>query len=231
MITRQSVEDSLVDAIKIMTDAARRRRPDGPQSDFADFVARVLASTAANVGGPDCLVAGRPGSWEADCVRRLIEGVMGTDPHYWQGLRTEPINVTLNVAELIEASGLHPGLLGLDAAMCALDRAYSQAHDGDTAAAAADLEQQFDQLESRYRTEYRLYGERFADAVRAVAITMNIETVIDVAVDADPQSLWWQDTAINNPDPWLDPIVDELWERGHDAVSVPNVDLDTQRTS
>ena len=199
MIMRQPVDDSLVDAIKIMTDAARRRRPDGQQSDFADFVAQVLASTAANVGGPDNLLAGRPGSWEADCVSRLIEGVMGTDPHYWQGFRTEPIKVTLNVAELIEASGLHPGLLGLDAAMSALDRAYSQTPDGDTTAAAAQLEQQLDQLESRYRTQYRLYGERFADAVRAVAITMNLETMIDVAVDADPESLWWQDDSHQQP--------------------------------
>jgi len=57
---------------------------------------------------------------------------------------------------------------------------------------------------------------------------MNVDTTIDVAVDADPQSLWWHDEALNNPDPWLDPIVDELWERAHDAVSLPNLDLDTR---
>ena len=231
MITRQPVDGSLVDAIKIMTDAARRRRPDGQQSDFADFVAHVLAATAANMGGPESLLAGRPGSWEAACVRRLIEGLMGTDTHYGQGFRTEPIKVTLNVAELIEASGLHPGLLALDEAVSALDIAYSQTSDGGTPTAAARLEQQLDQLDSRYRMEYHTYADRFADAVRALAITMDLETVIDVVVDAHPQSLWWDDTAINNHEPCSDPIVDELWERGHDAVSLPNVDLDTRHTS
>jgi hypothetical protein len=60
---------------------------------------------------------------------------------------------------------------------------------------------------------------------------MHLDTVIDVVVDADPESLWWHDEAINNPGTWLDPIVDELWERAHDAVSLPNIHVDTRRTS
>jgi hypothetical protein len=35
-------------------------------ADFAEFLTLAVASTAANVGGVEELLAGRPGSWEAD---------------------------------------------------------------------------------------------------------------------------------------------------------------------
>ena len=57
-----SVDDTdlYTDTITILTRAATMSGSDGAP-DFADFLAHVLAATAANVGGPDQLVAGRPG--------------------------------------------------------------------------------------------------------------------------------------------------------------------------
>ena len=52
------------DAVVALTRAALERNVDGTPCDFGDFLAQVLAATAANVGGPDCLIAGRPGSWD-----------------------------------------------------------------------------------------------------------------------------------------------------------------------
>ena len=53
------------EAVRVLTAAAHRLRADGTPCDFADFLAGVLGATAANLGGIEQLLAGRPGSWEA----------------------------------------------------------------------------------------------------------------------------------------------------------------------
>ncbi len=57
-----SREQSLVDAVTVLTAAARTG------SDFAEFLTHAVAGTAANLGGIEELLAGRPGSWEAHYV-------------------------------------------------------------------------------------------------------------------------------------------------------------------
>ncbi len=47
--------------------------------DFAGRLAAILASVAAELGSSAALVAGRPGSWEADLVLRLVRGTAGYD--------------------------------------------------------------------------------------------------------------------------------------------------------
>jgi hypothetical protein len=37
----------------------------------------VLAAVAAALGSSDALTQGRPGSWEADLVDRLVKGTVG----------------------------------------------------------------------------------------------------------------------------------------------------------
>lgn len=106
-------EDVFRDAVRVLTEAARRTRPvlasaltyqagadsdgaaaspsrpgaveTGPREpgDFAEFVTQALVAAAANVGGVETVLAGRPGSWEADAARsgsttRLSVG--STDP-------------------------------------------------------------------------------------------------------------------------------------------------------
>jgi hypothetical protein len=44
--------------------------------DFAGWLASVLARAAVRLGGVDALLASRPGSWEADLVRHLVEGTI-----------------------------------------------------------------------------------------------------------------------------------------------------------
>lgn len=63
--------------------------------DWAEFVTHALAGAAANVGGTEQVLAGRPGSWEAACVRNTLESTVGmNDENLWQ-YRTEPLVVTL----------------------------------------------------------------------------------------------------------------------------------------
>ena len=54
----------------------------GEQHDFGGWLAGVLSSAAAELGSSDALIAGRPGSWEADLVRQLVKGTVGWDDDY-----------------------------------------------------------------------------------------------------------------------------------------------------
>jgi hypothetical protein len=57
------------------------------EHDFGGWLAGVLATAAAEVGSAAALVAGRPGSWEADLVQQLVCGTVGWDDEYLAGYR------------------------------------------------------------------------------------------------------------------------------------------------
>lgn len=94
------------DAVVTLTRLARVTYPgrDGGviRVDFADVLAGVLASVAANVDGVEELLAGRPGSWEADLVRRLVAGTVGPDEEYMPLHRTEPIRIDADAEALLD---------------------------------------------------------------------------------------------------------------------------------
>lgn len=212
--------DSFGSVVSMLSNVARLRDGDG-NCDFADFLARALASTAANVGGPDQLLAGRAGSWEADIVRSLLLGTLGDDAGDWIQSRTEPLVVPLNVSELIE-DGQHPGLLGLDGALDARDERHLGTADNDDA-----YEVEIDEIADRYTDEYRRYGERFSEAVTAAVKGDGLTVAVRVEVDVDPLSAWWANDAITNPDPYDgDHTVLQLWETVHDVAALPNVDVE-----
>lgn len=70
--------------------------------DFAGILAGVLAAVAANVGGTELLLFGRSGSWEADHVRNLLRGTVGSDDEGLPPHRTEPIHVDLDPGNELE---------------------------------------------------------------------------------------------------------------------------------
>lgn len=227
MTGKQTLDDLRTAAIKIVTSAARLRTANGDQYDVAELIANIVSSAAANLGGPEVLLARRPGSWEADYLRQLIEGTIGYDPLDWHKYRTEPIRVTLNVAELFELSDLHPGLLGFDAAADAIcNEVWSELGQGP--ASDSRVDELLEHLERRYTEAYRAYGDRFDETVRLVAEGMKLP-MIEVELDVDPQSSWWDELAVHNPDPWDDPVVDELWQLAHSAVALQNVDVKAVR--
>lgn len=107
----------LADAIRALTDAARLPRPrlrrteegnwvedtlsSPDQTDWAEFVTLALAGAAANLGGIDAILNGRSGSWEADGVRQLLFSTVGADEAQLWAHRTDPIEITLYVDELV----------------------------------------------------------------------------------------------------------------------------------
>ena len=113
-------EEILADAVRVLTEAARLRRPvlqqtgDGgwephplrtEPADWADFVTLAVVGAAANVGSVDRALEGRPGSWEADAVRSLLLSTVGEDPAELLRHRTEPIRVMLRPAEILADLG------------------------------------------------------------------------------------------------------------------------------
>lgn len=70
--------------------------------DFAGELAAVLAAVAANVGGGQVLLAGRPGSWEAAAVETLVGGTVGRDDEDLARYRTEPITVWVDAQVQLE---------------------------------------------------------------------------------------------------------------------------------
>lgn len=58
------------------------------EHDFGGWLAGVLATVAADLGSTHALVAGRPGSWEAEHVRGLVNGTVGWDDEYLEHYKT-----------------------------------------------------------------------------------------------------------------------------------------------
>ncbi len=74
--------------------------------DFADLLAGILSTVAANVGGVGALLAGRDGSWEADLVAQLVYGTAGHDEQNLAERRTEPITCWFWPEEMLEEAGI-----------------------------------------------------------------------------------------------------------------------------
>lgn len=86
--------DPVADAIAALTSIARR------YADFADIASHVLTVVAANLGGVEQLLAGRPGSWEADHLRQLVHGT-ASDVSELMGYRSEPLRIQANLVEAV----------------------------------------------------------------------------------------------------------------------------------
>jgi hypothetical protein len=57
------------------------------ERDFGGWLAGVLASGSADLGSTEALTAGRPGSWEAEHVRGLVNGTVGWSDEFLDDYR------------------------------------------------------------------------------------------------------------------------------------------------
>lgn len=105
--------DPIAQAIAALTAAARTPRIIGQgtpnehsePADFGEIACHVITSVAANVGGVDALLAGRPGSWEADYVRQIVQSTAPEDELLsW---RTVPVRLALDVEGTFDDFGLY----------------------------------------------------------------------------------------------------------------------------
>ncbi|CRY84527.1 hypothetical protein SAMN05421776_11399 [Nocardia farcinica] len=110
-----SLGDLQAEAITLLTRVSRmqRSRPaaNGAAAaratdpiDFAEFVTQVMAGVAANRGGV-AVLAGRPGSWEADKLRDMLYSTVGEDEWALAEHRTEPVVIPLAIEEVLIDAG------------------------------------------------------------------------------------------------------------------------------
>lgn len=113
----RTYDEILNDAVRVLTEAARltnrpvRQKSDGswepdPHADplaidWGAFVTDALAGAAANIGGIDAILAGRPGSWEAAVVGDALRAAVGHDEWDLWRHRTEPVTVVLHPERLL----------------------------------------------------------------------------------------------------------------------------------
>ena len=106
--------DPIADAIAALTAAARRERTIGAGTpnehtepvDFGEIACHVITAVAANVGGVEVLLSGRPGSWEADYVRQIVQSTAGDDDTELMRYRTEPVRIEVDVEDVFYDFGL-----------------------------------------------------------------------------------------------------------------------------
>ena len=70
------------------------------------FEPTVITAVAANVGGVEVLLSGRPGSWEADYVRQIVQSTAGDDDTELLRYRTEPVRIEFDAEEAFDDFGL-----------------------------------------------------------------------------------------------------------------------------
>lgn len=196
----------LAQAIKVLTEAALQTRPilerDEEASaaaghpvwketdrrepiDWAEFLSQATAAAAANIGGVDAILAGRPGSWEADYVRQLLTGTVGHDEEHLLEHRTEPVVVDLYVDEILVDVGYWKLY---DDAVQKLDRRHNEIPDGTEAYErlvdeVAELEEQ---LEQQRLADWAAYGAALkanveAAAARRPGLTVPVVVNVDLA--------------------------------------------------
>lgn len=113
--------------------------------DFAGWLAGILASAAARMGGTAELLASRPGSWEASHVRDLLAGTVGAGDEYLSQYG-EQVTAGWLVVTAVQPDG--SALVGISAAtLPALRKALAFAiegkrpeHGGDHAEDLADVD-------------------------------------------------------------------------------------------
>lgn len=200
-------------AVKTLTAAARLEHPRHGTVDFADFLATALQATAANLGDPHTLIAGRPGSWESSALSELLHGTIGSILTMFDlaQFRTEPIQVTLNVAELALVEEGSPG------AAKSHDDAVHEAGDNDDLAA---------EISHQYVEAYSDYAERFTAAVQAEAEKHpGLSDLVTVTVDTSITTTGTLDVpGVENPiEGDSDPLVWHFWSTARENVGLPMI--------
>lgn len=196
--------------VEALTAAARLEHPTFGTNDFADFLADVLRATAANLGDPSALTAGRPGSWESAALNQLLIGTISRDTDMFElaAYRTEPIHVQLHVANLVFHNASVPGALE------EFGDAIHTAGDDDNANAL---------ITQQYTAAFQSYADRFAAAVGAEAakwpgLTELVTTTVDTSLE------WEAEPDIDNPvEGDCDPLVWHFWSTAQQQVGLPTI--------
>jgi hypothetical protein len=239
MSAPRSYDELLAAAVAVLTEAARYARrctdPAGLEVavrvDFGEFVTLAVAGAAANLGGIEEALAGRPGSWEADAVREMLHATVGADEVYLPEHRTEPLVITVAVDNLL--TDLDVGLLYQRAAdeldqranaiLASIDTGDGVLDcdrlTGDQQATLDELDQLRAALEAQRQHDWLAYGE----ALTSTALTVAGELLPGLAVPVQIEvRLDWQPDQDAVP-PWG--MAYTVWERARELTPLPGTNI------
>lgn len=175
-----SFNDDVSEIARRLTAIARRTytAPNGEQRrhDFGEVISIAVTAAAANLGGVEELLAGRPGSWEADYVRQIVnhsaaEGEL--DRH-----RTEPVMLRLDPETLFEEAGLKDLY---DDADNELGNGYANGTEpDDDGASDAVIDAKRAALEAGYNQALDSYFATYVKNVRQVALEKGLSVPVEV---------------------------------------------------
>lgn len=212
--------DPIADAIAALTAAARRQRTIGAGTpnehtepvDFGEVACHVITSVAANLGGVDALLAGRPGSWEADHVRQIVLSTAGDDDAELLRYRTEPVRIDVDVEGVFDDFGLTDLYEEASEELAAREAAADEA----LFAAVATPEEKARIEEIRAATANVFTIEDEAERARATALMHEAQAIVEAITERaeaadDPlaAALASAEAAVA--------AADELWEQDHAA--------------
>ena len=185
-------------AIAALTSAAKQTRTRGGGTEFvieepvdaAEIIVHVITAVAANLGGVDQLIAGRPGSWEAGLVERLVLSNIADDNDLLR-YRTDPIRLHLDVGEEFSDFGLTTMM------WTEQDEAGKPLLDDNATEEEQDRAQELvDAIEALYEADEDAYAASYAEAVRRELASRGIDLPLelirtesyDSSLDTDPIS-------------------------------------------
>jgi hypothetical protein len=232
---QRTYDEVLADAVRVLTEAARRvitridrdGRARHEQADFAELVTHALAGAAANIGGIEPILAGRPGSWEADHLRDLLCATAGYDEHFLLERRTEPVVVRVYVSAILDDLGIwtlyeqaYDELERREDVICAASpypKPISQDQDGELAA----IDELRTALHAQRLRESAAYGAAFRANVLRAAGELFPTLPVEVIVELDRQ----HDHGVD--DEWDGPVW-RLWEAARSSTPLPGSDIPLQ---
>jgi hypothetical protein len=234
---QRTYDEVLADAVRVLTEAARRvitwadrdGRARHEQADFAEFVTHALVGAAANIGGIAPILAGRPGSWEADHLRHLMCATVGYDEQFLLERRTEPVVVRVRVSAIRDDLGIwtlyeqaYDELEHREDVICGASpypRPISQEQDAELAV----IDELRAALHAQRLREWAAYGAAFrANVLRAAGeLFPRLPVPVEVIVELDRQ----HDQGVGDE---RDGPVWRLWEAARSSTPLPGSDVSLQ---
>lgn len=224
-----ATEHAAAEAVRVLTEAARRtstvRDRHGSehqeQADFAEFVTLAVAGAAANIGGIEAVLAGRPGSWEAEHVRQMLQSTVGPDGEHLMEHRTEPVRFVVSVDDVLADFDQWDLYDDADAELSGRAQAITA---GSGERVTREVGWQLDEvaalgdrLDAQRRREWTAYGEALAANLRR--ITAEAMPGLQVPVEVEVYTVWGEGRR-----EWLTElsVLEPVWEQALAQTPLPS---------
>lgn len=202
--TADVVGAAISQAVTALTAVAHARR-----YDFGEVVVGVVTAVAANVGCVETLLSVRPGSWEADHVRRIVESATGGHDVILAAARTEPLRLRLDPEDELTDLGVWALYDEAQTAILAADEP------GISEEQAELIHREVEALDALWTADVAAYAAAYVEELCHAAR----ERGFTVPVEVEPVGTLTQPTT--DPEPVWDEVASELHALARQRTPLP----------